>query len=354
MREFPHLSNVSSSAATRRNTLKRARQGDANAIADLVNHFLSRRRIIAQANLQQDCLWILLEGAQTPPQAEMVQFLYTSISKLEIPTLSTIRVYGRRLGQPKADWTQDISLAPTAIPPLNPDVPDSPTVHYLRKLAEQMIRPAAHAAEPMAYTESSPEQTVVPLRSTRTRVAVLASARQPVASQIRLMGLQKILTMVVALVAGGNLIQQFDRLHLHDSAYSWVAITTSLVMVVAAVVTIISLVSQDGTELHPKYAQIAYLRLGTAFLVNVGCAAVLLLLVSTGLLVPRLQTIMPLFVGCIGFWIWGCTALAKAKGYARYWGILGVLLVDGVIVLSLFPSRLVQSTPRLRSNSTSR
>ncbi|GAB4243592.1 MAG: hypothetical protein Kow00121_68780 [Elainellaceae cyanobacterium] len=336
---------------TRRNTLRLAKQGNADAIAALMNQALAHYDITAQVNLQQDCLWILLEGKQVPSQQEIVPFIYAGISKLVISSINVIRVYGRRYGDHKATWSQEM-LAPAQpqITPLKPSETDSPTVHYLKKIAEQRISQAKSQSVAQPFPSQSRTTThlrAVPDAATTAQAKVIpvkqsVTARQPVTSQIRLMGLLKVLAMVALLVAGGSLWQMIDRLDDFRSAgYPWSSIAISLVMLVTATIALFALFSRSGIHLHPKHAQCAYVRLGCAFLINVATAFVLMVLVGTGLLVPELSVILPLFIGCILVWVWGCSSLARAKGYSRYWGILGLLLIDGAILLSLFPDRLV-------------
>lgn len=47
------------------------------------------------------------------------------------------------------------------------------------------------------------------------------------------------------------------------------------------------------------------------------------------------------FIILIGFivWLWGCFAYARAKGYNRAWGVLGVLLFFGLLILYFFPDK---------------
>ena len=42
--------------------------------------------------------------------------------------------------------------------------------------------------------------------------------------------------------------------------------------------------------------------------------------------------------GAIAF-VWGCVQYAKGKGYAGYWGALGVLWLLGLLVLVFLPAR---------------
>lgn len=100
----------STHSSTRRNALKLARQGNARAIATLMNHTLMAKGITARVSLQEGCLWVVLEGNAVPQQKDMMRFVYSGVSRLEIPTLKVVRVYGMRTGQANPVWSEDIFL----------------------------------------------------------------------------------------------------------------------------------------------------------------------------------------------------------------------------------------------------
>ncbi|MCT7967037.1 hypothetical protein NG799_11885 [Laspinema sp. D1] len=50
------------------NLLELAKQGDAKAIATLMNRKLQPKGITAKASMKNDCLQIMLESAQVPPK----------------------------------------------------------------------------------------------------------------------------------------------------------------------------------------------------------------------------------------------------------------------------------------------
>lgn len=45
-----------------------------------------------------------------------------------------------------------------------------------------------------------------------------------------------------------------------------------------------------------------------------------------------------------GFFIWGCSEYARAKGYSPWWGALGFLSILGLIALVFFPDRHKHAT----------
>ena len=48
----------------------------------------------------------------------------------------------------------------------------------------------------------------------------------------------------------------------------------------------------------------------------------------------------------VGFFVWGCSQYAKAKGQSPYWGALGVLYILGFVVLFFLPDRHKVLSPK--------
>ncbi|HBB31629.1 MAG TPA: hypothetical protein DDZ80_15840 [Cyanobacteria bacterium UBA8803] len=91
--------------------LERAKLGDAKAIASLLNRSLSAKGITAQANLKGNCLRVMLESLQVPPQAKVVQFVHQGLRKLQAEPIKTVTIYGRKTGQEFPAWYQDLDLS---------------------------------------------------------------------------------------------------------------------------------------------------------------------------------------------------------------------------------------------------
>lgn len=90
---------------------ERAKLGDAEAIASLLNRSLSAKGITAQANLKGNCLRVMLESLQVPPQAKMVQFVHQGLRKLQAEPIKTVTIYGKKTGQEFPAWYQDLDLS---------------------------------------------------------------------------------------------------------------------------------------------------------------------------------------------------------------------------------------------------
>lgn len=363
------------SSITRRNALKLARQGDARAIAILMNQSLRTKGITVDATFNEGCLWIVLEGNPTPRQRDMVRFVYSGITRLNIPSLKLVRIYGVRSGQSAPVWSEDLIFEPgrsesgssvigtatvgtvpieaphpasSRVPlsePAPTDRPTYPQANTPQTTPAQRFAKAALSDVLISRVATDPEKAnledvAIAESRVRHRVRMPVPLTQPVASQLRLMSLLKVLTTVTILVAGGSLFQIINQLTPEQQLEDVLPqVAGSAAMLMVAVLALVVLFRRNGIHLHPKHAQSTYIRLGLAFLVNIGCALLLLITVTTGLITPSPIVILPLFFACIAFWIAGCCSLAKAKGYHPLFGIAGVLLLDGAVVMSLLPDR---------------
>ncbi|NJR68134.1 MAG: hypothetical protein HC771_05240 [Synechococcales cyanobacterium CRU_2_2] len=87
-----------------------AKAGNAQAIAQLINHQLQRRGITALASRQGTCLRLLLEAKIEPTQAAALAYLQQALTKLASPTIQQVEVYGRQQGTAKG-WQSLLTLA---------------------------------------------------------------------------------------------------------------------------------------------------------------------------------------------------------------------------------------------------
>jgi hypothetical protein len=102
--------------------VERARLGQGDAIAALMNASLHSLGIRARAALQGDCLHVLLEAAQPPAQLACVEFIQQGLAQLQRAQARSAMVYGRVLGQTVPSWVQQIQL-----PHQNSGMPETQT-----------------------------------------------------------------------------------------------------------------------------------------------------------------------------------------------------------------------------------
>lgn len=98
--------------------LAQAKQGDAKAIATLLNHKLQSKGITAKASVKNSCLHIMLEAAKTPAQQLLVDFLRKSFAGFTVDAWRVVKVYGRQAGEEIPDWVEEfkVGLEPSQDP----------------------------------------------------------------------------------------------------------------------------------------------------------------------------------------------------------------------------------------------
>ena len=94
------------------NILEKAKNGQPDAIATLLNRNLQPKGITAKASVKNNCFWIMLEGAKTPPQKQLVEFIRQAFTKLEVDAYATIKIYGKCLNEEIPDWHEDLAIVP--------------------------------------------------------------------------------------------------------------------------------------------------------------------------------------------------------------------------------------------------
>ncbi|MEG4171329.1 MULTISPECIES: hypothetical protein [unclassified Microcoleus] len=88
-----------------------AKQGNlATAIASWLNSQLQSEGITASANLDGDCLDVILEAEQVPIEDTLVDFVRTELTNLQPDSIRKVKVEGRESGKIAAAWSQEFSL----------------------------------------------------------------------------------------------------------------------------------------------------------------------------------------------------------------------------------------------------
>jgi Type IV pilin-like G and H, putative len=105
------------------NLLELARQGDANAIAALMNAVLEPKGITAKANFENGCLSVFLESAKTLNQQTMMTFIHRGILELGTDSIQTVKAAGHKIGESYFSWVREFEVHP-ALPEIQVVSPD--------------------------------------------------------------------------------------------------------------------------------------------------------------------------------------------------------------------------------------
>jgi hypothetical protein len=96
------------------NLLKLARQGNADAIATLMNEKLRPRKIEAKVQCKPNYLYIVLETKQEPDRQELVGWVHQGLLKLGIQTLSKAKITAKQKGYLFSAWQEEVNLNPSS------------------------------------------------------------------------------------------------------------------------------------------------------------------------------------------------------------------------------------------------
>jgi hypothetical protein len=98
-----------------------AKQGDASAIAALMNDALSDQDVWVKAVLEDDCLQVMLRSSKPLNRSITVAFLHRGFLRLQAESIRRIRAYAWQTYADFPDW-----IAEFTIPPLIQLVTDQP------------------------------------------------------------------------------------------------------------------------------------------------------------------------------------------------------------------------------------
>ncbi|MEZ2235957.1 hypothetical protein [Microcoleus sp.] len=104
---------------TQPNILELAKQGDAKAIALLLNRQLQPKGITAAASLKDGCLQVMLEATEAPSQQVLAGWVSKSIAGLGAASIEKVKVYGRQTGSKVPAWSQEFEVAGQKLPVAN-------------------------------------------------------------------------------------------------------------------------------------------------------------------------------------------------------------------------------------------
>ncbi|MEG4996553.1 hypothetical protein [Microcoleus sp. B4-D4] len=104
---------------TQPNILELAKQGDAKAIALLLNRQLQGKGITAAASLKDGCLQVMLEATEAPSQQALAGWVSKSIAGLGAASIEKVKVYGRQTGAKVPAWSQEFEVAGLKLPVAN-------------------------------------------------------------------------------------------------------------------------------------------------------------------------------------------------------------------------------------------
>ncbi|MEB3282696.1 MAG: hypothetical protein VKK42_27640 [Lyngbya sp.] len=98
------------------NALELAKQGNPQVIAALFNRQLEPKGITVKATFKADCLQLILESSQVPPQEVLVQWIKNALLKFGETEIKTVKVYGRKANEEFPDWQENFAIENSTTP----------------------------------------------------------------------------------------------------------------------------------------------------------------------------------------------------------------------------------------------
>lgn len=92
--------------------LKLAKQGDAIAIATLMNAVLKYQHIRVSAQLEDGCLRVMLKSAQPIHQHAAIAFIRRGLWQLQAESIDSVRAYAWYRGQDFPAWVTEFAIDP--------------------------------------------------------------------------------------------------------------------------------------------------------------------------------------------------------------------------------------------------
>jgi len=152
--------------------LAQAKQGDSRAISIFLSHYVQTEGVTVRVTQRDDCLYILLEAAQVPDVQSMASVIERQIANLQLATVSTLMIFGRKSGEKKAIWQRVIELnVLSSGDPLSEEPPSSapessPILETLQpSVSEHEASLTDLAVELLSSTRSTPVVTELSLES---------------------------------------------------------------------------------------------------------------------------------------------------------------------------------------------
>ncbi|MGB6016557.1 MAG: type IV pilin-like G/H family protein [Nodosilinea sp.] len=92
------------------NPMELAKQGDADAIAALMNKALQSRGIKVSGKATRGCLTIVAESKEAPDQTFLTDYLSKGVKSIKPASLERMVVQGKEIGQSKIIWRENVNL----------------------------------------------------------------------------------------------------------------------------------------------------------------------------------------------------------------------------------------------------
>lgn len=95
---------------TQPNLLALAKQGNAKAIAALINRQLQPKGITAKAAFKDGCLQVMVESVQVPNQQILVEFIRKAITNISPKSIKRVKIHGKQINTISPLWSIEFEI----------------------------------------------------------------------------------------------------------------------------------------------------------------------------------------------------------------------------------------------------
>jgi uncharacterized protein (DUF697 family) len=146
------------STGTQPTLLELAKQGNANAIATLINRQLQPKGITTKTALKDGCLQVMLESAQAPNQQALVVFIRKGITNLGAEPIKKVKVHGRQIGEEFPAWIEEFEVVAQTVQNLV-ELTKQGDVNAINALIEEQVNSPLPTPEVAVAVQSSSSVT---------------------------------------------------------------------------------------------------------------------------------------------------------------------------------------------------
>ena len=157
--------------------LLQARQGDAAAIASLLQQALATRGIQVRAVCKNKCLHVLLESDQVPDRQTCTRAVYAALLCLGAQNIHAVRIYGREINTPQSIWTQGFALKQLVLPSL----PQPASAEKPQSIEKQFNQPSNQQSKLADVSQSAASKPTVK-RSHQAKLRRRPKVKTPIAT----------------------------------------------------------------------------------------------------------------------------------------------------------------------------
>jgi GNAT superfamily N-acetyltransferase len=105
---------------TQQNLLELAKQGNAKAIATLLQRSIPLQGITVKAGIKQNCLMVFLESDEVTEEQLLAEFIKKEVNKLALEFIRIVKIYARQKRNNYPDWIKEFDVEASVKIPLPP------------------------------------------------------------------------------------------------------------------------------------------------------------------------------------------------------------------------------------------